>query len=114
VLGGALRIEISDFACHRYRQASLDTLLISATIKNKKALYRGLFNFSWRRDRDSNSGYLAARQFSRLLQSTTLPSLRMCGRAEYREVCLFVKIFLKNLIAYLSPPVPIMELEYVI
>ncbi len=56
-----------------------ESLIVYSTRKNKNSLM-GVFRFFWRRDRDSNSGYLAARQFSRLLQSTTLPSLRMCGR----------------------------------
>ena len=53
---------------------------LSKILCSKKPSHEDFFKNIWRRDRDSNSGYLAARQFSRLLQSTTLPSLRMCGR----------------------------------
>jgi hypothetical protein len=36
----------------------------------------------------------------------------MCGRAQYREVRLFVKIFFENCIADLFSPVLIMKLEH--
>ena len=36
----------------------------------------------------------------------------MCGRAQYREVSLFVKIFFENCIADLLSPVLIMKLQH--
>ncbi len=46
--------------------------------KNRNTpLYKLAWDFNWRRDRDSNPGYLAARQFSRLFHSTTLASLQI-------------------------------------
>lgn len=56
---------------------------------------RTFLYIKWRRDRDSNSGYLAARQFSRLLQSTTLPSLRRDVRGVYRGVSICQNYFRK-------------------
>ena len=35
-----------------------------------------IYTFYWRRDRDSNPGYLAVQRFSRPPQSTTLPPLQ--------------------------------------
>ena len=85
------------FFWRRDRDSNPATLHREAVSSIKKLLMTSsIFVSIWRRDRDSNPGYLAARQFSRLLHSTTLPSLRV-GRGSIGKVGYLSKFFARIL-----------------
>ena len=77
-------------------------------MRKKSPLFlEGIFLYSWRRDRDSNPGWVAPWRFSRPLHSTALPSLRECGRH-----CMIKGYFVKIIFDFLLQVFPEALFEY--